>query len=62
MPYPTFRAAIGSPESLADALPRAGFRGVAVEAAGVRWRLSTAAALAYLRLSAAALPPETTDR
>lgn len=54
--------ALGDPDALADALRRAWFRGVAVEPAAIRWRLSAAEALGYLRLSAAALPPGTADR
>jgi len=55
--------ALGAPGALEDVFRRAGFRDVAVEAAALRWRLpSVADALAYLRLSAAALPRDTADR
>lgn len=55
--------ALGAPGALEDVFLRAGFRDVTVEPAALRWLLpSVADALAYLRLSAGALPRETTDR
>jgi SAM-dependent methyltransferase len=55
--------ALAAPGALEDELRRAGFHGVAGESAVIRWRFpSPADALAYLRLSTAALPRETVRR